>query len=84
MSAKQEIQKQKLERLKYLAAAIRPSLTSTLQRPMDLAQEKGASSWLSSVPLEEFGFTLHKGAFRDALTLRYGWLPSNGPLILYC
>ena len=33
---------------------------------MALAQEKGASSWLTTIPLEEFGFTLHKGAFRDA------------------
>ena len=44
---------------------------------MTLAQEKGASSWLTTIPLEEFGFTLHKGAFRDALALRYGWQPPN-------
>jgi hypothetical protein len=36
---------------------------------MDLAQEKGASSWLTSLPIEEFGFALHKGAFHDALAL---------------
>jgi len=35
--------------------------------------EKGASNWLT-VLIEEFGFTLHKGAFRDALALRYGWV----------
>ena len=46
---------------------------------MDLAQEKGASSWLTSLLLEEFGFTLHKGAFRDAVALRYGWQPSYSP-----
>lgn len=51
---------------------------------MDLAQEKGASSWLTSLPLEEFSFTLHKGAFRDALALRYGWLPSNIPTNCAC
>lgn len=39
------------------------------------AVEKGASTWLTSLPLEEFGFSLHKGAFRDALALCYGWLP---------
>ena len=51
--------------------------SNTLQRAMDLAQEKGASSWLTTLPLEEFGFTLHKGAFCDAIALRYGWQPSS-------
>ena len=44
---------------------------------MNLAQGKGASSWLTSLPIEEFGFSLHKGAFRDTLALRYGWSPLN-------
>ena len=35
---------------------------------MDLVQEKGASSWLTALPREEFGFVPHKDAFRDALT----------------
>ena len=51
---------------------------------MDLAQEKGASSWLTSLPLEEFRFTLRKGAFRDAIALRYGWLPSLIPSTCAC
>ena len=41
-----------------------------------LAQEKGASSWLTSLPILEHGHALHKSAFRDALALRYGWIPS--------
>ena len=44
---------------------------------MDLAQEKGASNWLTALPIHENGFTLHKGAFRNAIAPRYGWLPSN-------
>ena len=47
---------------------------------MDLSHEKGASTWLSVLPLEEYGFALHKGAFRDALASRYGWSPANAPL----
>ncbi len=52
-------------------------LPDTLQRAMDLASEKGASSWLTALPLSEHGFTLHKGAFQDALALSYGWNPTN-------
>ena len=43
---------------------------------VSLAQEKGASSWLTAIPAQEH---LHKTAFRDALALRYGWLPSCTP-----
>ena len=39
----------------------------------------GASSWLTTLPLTKHGFTQHKAAFHDALTLRYGWLPNNMP-----
>ena len=51
---------------------------------MDLAQEKGASSWLTSLPIEEFGFALHKGAFHDALALRYNWQPLCTPSTCGC
>ena len=51
---------------------------------MSLAQENGASNWLTALPIEEFGFTLHKGAFRDALALRYGWCPTMTPSHCAC
>ena len=50
---------------------------------MDLASEKGTSNWLTSLPIED-GFCLHKGAFKDALALRYGWSPSSIPLHCEC
>ena len=34
-----------------------------LQHTMDLAMEKGASTWLTVLPLEEHSLTLHKQAF---------------------
>ncbi len=55
-----------------------------MKQAMELAQEKGASTWLSALPLNEHGFTLHKSAFRDALALRYGWLPSKCPIHCAC
>ena len=46
---------------------------------VQLSSEKGASSWLLVLPIEEHGFVLHKGAFWDALCLRNGWLSSGLP-----
>ena len=34
--------------------------------------------------LEEFNLSLHKGAFRDAIALRYGWKPVNIPSKCAC
>ena len=45
------------------------------QKVVEIAQEKGASTWLAALPIAEYGFALHKGAFCDALYLRYGWRP---------
>ena len=55
-----------------------------MQRAMTLSAEKGGSSWLCTLPIMEHGFALHKGAFRDALCLRYGWHPSNLPSYCSC
>lgn len=49
-----------------------------------MVQEKGASSWLTCVPLNEYGFSLHKRAFQDALALRYGWSPAHTPANCDC
>ena len=49
-----------------------------------MSTEKGASSWLSTLPIEEHGFALHKGAFREALCLRYGWHPPHLPSHCTC
>ena len=51
---------------------------------MDLASVPGSSSWLTSLPIAEHGFCLHKDAFADALALRYGWAPSNTPSKCVC
>ena len=59
-------------------------LSPELKRCVTLSKEKGSSSWLSVFPLEEHGFYLHKGEFRDALCLRYGWKPINIPQTCNC
>ena len=44
---------------------------------MEQASEKGASAWLTAIPMSKHGFNLHKQAFRDALCLRFGWTPTR-------
>ena len=56
---------------------IRSQLPLHSQRCLDLSCEKGASTWLTVLPIQDHGFTLYKSAFRDALCLRYGWEPKD-------
>ena len=56
---------------KRMVAEIGDQLPLTMKKAVELAQEKCASAWLTVLPIEEHGFALHKGTFRDALTLRY-------------
>ena len=48
------------------AKNLQNQLPSPLQRSMELSQEKGASTRLTSLPIDDHGFALHKSAFRDA------------------
>ena len=66
------------------AASVCNSLPSDMKHMISLLSEKDASSWLSPLPVEEHAFALHKGAFRDTLFLRYGWLPSGLPVHYVC
>ena len=44
------------------------SLSDNLRRSVELAAEKGSSTWLTALPIEDQGFTMHKGEFQDALS----------------
>ena len=54
------------ERIKEMA----PQKT---KRALDLAADKGSSTWLTVLPLQDLGFNLNKREFRDAVKLRYDW-----------
>ena len=84
ISAKADIQRKRRAQATTDANNLRDELIPSLQRAMDLTRERGSSSWLTTMPLEEHGFSLHKGAFVDALALRYGWIPSNTPTSCVC
>ncbi len=84
LAQKKDVRRLNNHENKSKATELNQLLPDTLQRAMDLASEKGASSWLTALPLSEHGFTLHKGAFQDALALRYGWNPTNTPTNCDC
>ena len=79
---KSEAKKNKREQQKAEAQIL--NLPQSLSRARELANEKGSSNWLTSLPLDSHGFALHKGAFRDALCLRYGWIPDRLPTKCDC
>ena len=66
--------------LKYVTK----SLPLKSQRAVEFMNEKGASSWLSVIPLKEMNFTLNKREFRDAIKLRYGWEFNDIPTVCVC
>lgn len=59
-------------------------LTSPTHTAVILAQQKGSSAWLGTLHIEKHGLALHKGAFRDALALWYGWQPNGLPATCAC
>ena len=64
--------------------AIEGKLASNVKWAMQVASEKGASSWLATLLIAKHGFALHKCAFQDALCLQYGWWPSHLPSHCIC
>ena len=48
-------------------------MDSKLIRQLDCIKEKGASNWVTAVPIKNKGFYLNKSEFWDAIYLRYGF-----------
>ena len=78
------VRKDKEDDLKGKLEELKVSLPIRTQRAVDLACEKGASSWLTAIPLKDMNFDLSKREFRDALRLRYDWPIPNSPSVCVC
>ena len=70
--------------LKQKAEELMASLPQNEARSFLTAQERGASAWLSTLPLKMHGYSLNKKEFRDALCLRYGWKVPDAPTHCAC
>ena len=53
-------------------------------RLLEASCERGASNWLTVLPLESDGFALNKQEFTDAIRLRYGWSLDRVPMNCPC
>ena len=65
--------KEKEDRNEKILDGLRQKMTPEKVRANDLAQLKGGSMWLTSLPLKTEGFAFNKRYFFDALALRYRW-----------
>ena len=63
---------------------IRNELNKKQLRLNDICKEKGASNWLTVIPLSDQGFDLNKQQFWDAIRLRYNWPIPNLPTSCVC
>ena len=62
--------KEKDDGLKEELEEVKAMLPDKTQRAVDLACEKGASIWLTVIPLKDIDFDLNKWEFCDAVRLR--------------
>ena len=63
---------------------VKNSLPTKDKQAVELATEKGSSSWLTVIPLKELGYNLNKKEFGDAIKLLYNWEIMNTPAICTC
>ena len=66
-----QIKQAKTERANEILREVKDKCSATLFKLIELSSEKGASSWLTSLPLKDYGFRLNKQEFTDAIAMRY-------------
>ena len=79
-----EVKIEKERRLTNELADIRELVDGKMRRILELAQENGAGTWLTALPIQRLGYTLNKQEFRDSVCLRYGWNIPNTPSFCQC
>ena len=81
---KREINTQRMATTKSRIDRIDESLSPDLLKAVQQTRNKGASSWLTAIPIEEYGLALNKQEFRDSLCLRYNMALRNLPRHCAC
>ena len=81
---KREINAQRRAAAKSRIDRIDESLSPDLLQAVQQIRDKGASSWLNAIPIDEHGLPLNKQEFRDSLCLRYNLPLPNLPSYCAC
>ena len=81
---KNQMNRIKEEAFQQEVEIISAEMDTKTKRLLLASREKGASSWLSELPLKKRGHFLNKQKFRDSLCLRYGWPVPGTPLYCGC
>ena len=82
--AKQKIRKDRRDHQAAILEDIRNRMTAAQKRANEICCEKGASNWLTAIPIDEKGCHLSKREFWDAVNIRYGWPLSRLPSKCAC
>ena len=69
---KRKIKQQKANEYKKLYDQVNLEISVDKKKLMEINSEKGASIWLSTIPLKDEGFNLDKQSFWDLIKIRYG------------
>ena len=81
---KEELRKQKDEFLSQRFKMLYNGSSHLLKNHLNQAREKGASTWLSALPLKDLNYVLNKQEFQDSIRLRYGWKIQGVPSKCAC
>ncbi len=81
---KLQLQKEKEVFLEERHSHLKEQADEKLQNHIDQAKEKGASAWLTALPLSNLNYTLNKREFHDSIALRYGWTIKDIPNFCGC
>ena len=82
--AKRDITVHKKQQHLIKLCQLKHKCTLMAAKNLDILCEKGSSSWLTALPLKEFGFVLNKQEFSDALLLRYNHPLQGVPKVCAC
>ena len=83
-AAQREMCRVKNRYLKERLDQVKGPVSGKTLRAVDLATQKGASSWLTVLPIRDTKSDLNKSEFRDAVKLRYDWDVADMPSVYVC
>ena len=81
---KEGLKKDKEEHFRETFNLLYFSANQRLKNHLMQAREKGASTWLTALPLKSLNYTLNKQEFQDSINLRYGWQIPGMPVYCGC